>query len=397
MPAPHLSRIELQHLEVVFADLFNGAANVPSHLRFPGASFKAAPRRGQSSLLVRLVDSEGRAGLGEAWGLPIAEPAVAIIEKMFTPALLGRDADDIDAIWTDLVCMIERLGYTRGVHWEALSGVDIALWDLRGHRSGRSLSALLNPSPLKSVGVYAGSIVFQETEAAARVAARALLEKGFTAIKIKVGRGVETDLRHVAAIRAEVGPKIALLLDANCGYNVDDAIAFGRRVDRHDIYWYEEPIVPENVGGLAQVKKNVGLRIATGENEFNAHSIREILRAGAADVIMPNVIRCGGITGFLKIAAVTEEFGARISLHGVGSGVMLYASLQAIAAAKNPELFEFNQFPNPLRDHLIDGDAEFTGAAFRVPTGPGWGGTIRGDVQAKYAARNGAAAVKAVA
>jgi D-arabinonate dehydratase/D-galactarolactone cycloisomerase len=373
-------------LTAAWSDIFGGEDKVPHALRHPAAHFTTFPRQGQYSTLVTVAIGDGVEGVGEAWGLPLPTVTASLVKDYLRPALIGRDAEDIEGIWADIYGMAEKLGHTRGFLMEALSGVDIALWDLRGRLRGQTLAGLLGSSRRERIPGYASPVPLHEAPADSAAAAKAFAEKGFTAIKVKAGRSLDVDLAHLAAIRAAIGPDTRLLVDFNCSYDVEKTIAFAREAEPLGIYWIEEPLPPEQIDEMAAVRRQIAIPVATGENEFSPAGFRDLLARGAADILTPNVTRAGGITGVLKIGEIARAHGARIALHGVGSGVMLAASLNLMSTLPNSDLFEYNQLLNPLRDQITRQPFRFAGGALAVPDLPGIGCEIAEETVAKYAA-----------
>lgn len=368
-----IAAVEAIPLAATFADVYGGIENVPSSLLHPASHFAVVPRTGQYASIVRVTDESGMTGIGEAWGLPMPEPAAAIVNRLFAPLVLGRDADDIERIWSELFEYAARFGYTRGHMMEALSGLDIALWDLRARTRNVPLWRLLGGRRRERVPCYASPIMFLETPDESRAHARAFLDQGFQAIKIKTGRGIEIDTAHVASVRDTVGPDVALMVDCNGAYDVASTIDLARELEPYRLTWIEEPVGTERIDELAAIRKAIDTPIATGENDFSLRTFAGLLGSGGVDVVMPNVTRAGGITGVLRIAGLAQQHGAGFSLHGVGSGLMQYASIHLSSVLPNAHPFEFNQFLNPLRETLVEPAPVFEDGAFVAPDCAGVG------------------------
>lgn len=380
-----ISSIEAVTLEVDFATHFGGAERVPEEYARPGASFHVVPRSGQYSTLVYVTTDTGLVGVGECWGLPVASLCRTIIETFLSRIYLWENPQDVEGLWERAFQACDRLGYDGGVFMEALSGIDIALWDILGRASGEPLAVLLGGQLGEAVACYAGSVRYHREVEASAQAARDYVEEGFRAIKVKVGRELGQDVATVAAIREAVGEEVALLLDANCGYERETAVKFAQQVDGFGLHWLEEPVRRGDWEGLAKVRKNSPIPLAVGENEFTAEAFERILREGRVDIVMPNITRCGGVTGFCRIAAVAKAAGAKVSLHGVGGAVMLAASLHALGAIPGAELFEYNRFLNPLRDDLLIEPIRFHDGALETPRGAGLGVELRQEMVERHA------------
>jgi len=379
-----ITSVEAIPLAALWEDLYGGIETAPPSLLRPSANFQGLPRRGQFSALVLVRDSDGVTGIGEAWGLPHADVAATIVNDLLRPAAVGRDADDIDGLWTLLVGAAEGLGHTRGFMMEAISGLDIALWDLRGKRRGRALSDLLGGRRQEFVPCYASPVRFSDDPAERIALVKEFVDAGFRGVKIKAGRDVDRDAEYVASLREALGPDFRLLVDVNCGWDAERAASFARAVEPYDVFWIEEPLPPDRPAELAAVRRAAQVRIATGENDFTVPQFRQLLDHGAADIVTPNVTRCGGVTGLLRIAELAEARGVGVALHGVGSAVMLAASLHCMSALPNGVCMEYNRFPNPLRETLAAAPASFRDSGLAVPGGPGLGIELNWDVVERF-------------
>ena len=356
--------------------------NVPRALRHPAAHFQSFARRGQYATIVEIEVEDGLTGRGEAWGLPVPQMSAALINDYFAPALMGRDALDSEAIWHDVHKMGASLGYAGGVWMEALSGLDMALWDWRGQRENYSVSELLGRRRHR-VEIYASPVPFCDTPQQAADKAREFASQGFKALKVKAGRTVSTDVAHLRAIRAAIGSDVKLLVDFNCAYDAAQTVAFAREASDLDLYWLEEPLPPHELEELSRVRRQMGIPIAAGENAFSPFDFSQLITRGQVDVLTPNVTRAGGITGVLKIAAVAEKYGVRLALHGVGGALMLHASLHLMGALPQVDLFECNRLPNPLRDELAPLPALENGALL-VPQGAGLGCALDPEIVRRF-------------
>lgn len=371
-----INSVEVRHLEASFEELYNGVENVPQWLLHPAASHATYPRQGQYATLVRITTVDGIVGVGEAYGLPRPEITATIIDQLLRPALLGRDAMASEALWEEMYGAQKRGGHTKGFYVEALSGVDMALWDLRGKAANLPVHRLLGGPIREWIPCYASPVPFLPTPADSAARALSFVRQGFDRIKIKLGRGVEIDADHVRAVREAVGSGVELMADANCAYRVDGAIRLGLRLAELGVTWFEEPLETDDLDGLAEVRARLPMAIVNGETEFTKYGVREALTRRAVDVIMPNLARAGGITEARRIAALADAFHVEVSPHGVGSGVNLAAALQFCAATPNVRLYEYNQLPNPLRTALVNEVPEFRNGAVRVPNAPGLGITL---------------------
>ena len=203
----------------------------------------------RSTTLVQIRTDDGLEGLGECFGPP--ESAKAIIDGLYEPHLVGRDPMDTEVIWTDLYQLLRQHGQ-KGLSVQALSGVDIALWDLKGKALGLPVHKLMGGAYRSEVTAYATGMYFTEGPGVAeRLADEAgrYVDASFGYVKMKVGMGVQADTENVRAVRERIGPDIGLMADANYGYNVNDALRLGRELERQELLWFEEPVPPEDLDG----------------------------------------------------------------------------------------------------------------------------------------------------
>jgi len=378
-----ITEVRAYPLTVLFEAIYGGIEKVPASLLRPASHFLRFPRRGQHATIVEIRTDTGLVGTGEAFGLPIPQLPAEAIRRFLAPALIGRDPAEVEAIHAEFLAFFRALGHSRGTLLEALSGIDIALWDLRARAEGRPLSRLLN-GERRAIPLYVSPVPFLDTPEESAERARAFLAEGYHHVKLKVGRGVEVDLAHVAAVRAALGDGPMLMLDANCGYAVEEAIEAARGLAAHDVAWLEEPVAGDDLEGLAKIRQSSPVPIASGENEFTAAGVAAMLRAGAVDVVQPNILRIGGVTGSLAVARLCAEHGARFAPHGVGSGIGIAAMLQVCSAAPAFMIYEANRLQNPLRDELLVPPIVLEDGHFVVPDGPGLGATLDWNFAHRY-------------
>ena len=338
-------------IEARFADLFGGADKVPLELSAPASHFRRIPRTGQMATIVVVTSDDGHVGYGEAFGLPDAGAAASIVDRVIAPTLTGAQIGDPALMLDDLLRYFASMGCTRGAAIEALSAVDIALWDLKARAASLPLATLLGASP-GPVTTYVSPIAFQDHPDKSAKAARAYIDQGFRALKLKIGRGLRIDIDHIAAVRREAGSSVPLYLDANCAYDVPTAIEVARALAPYDIGWYEEPVPPDDPKSLAEVRRRSPVPIAAGENEFTLQAYAALVAADAVDFLQPNIARAGGVSGVMAIGALCAKNNIKLALHGVGTCVGVSAALHACRAAPGFHSYEANRLLNPLRDEM---------------------------------------------
>ena len=348
----------------------------------------------RSTTLVRVRTDDGIEGLGECFGPP--ESAKAIIDGLYAPKLVGRDPLDTEVIWTDLYQLLRQHGQ-KGLSIQALSGVDIALWDIKGKALGLPVYKLMGGAYRDEAVAYATGMYFTEgswVETRLAEEAAGYVGRGFGYVKMKVGMGVEADTVNVRAVREAVGPDIGLMADANYGYNVNDALRLGRELERQGLLWFEEPVPPEDLDGYCELRAALDIPIAGGEAEFTRYGARELIRRRAVDILQPDVCAGGGLTEGKRMADLAHLHNIPCMPHVWGTNIGLAASLHFAATiaptppslyAEGP-LFEHDSTPHPLRDALTVESFPAVDGVVRVPDGPGLGVTVNEEAVERFRA-----------
>ncbi|WP_371629867.1 mandelate racemase/muconate lactonizing enzyme family protein [Streptomyces sp. NBC_00341] len=370
---PTITKVEVLALSASFDDLYDSPEDVPDWLRYPASSHLVLPRRGQYATLVKVHAEDGSVGIGECYGLPSPQVTATVVSTVLAPLLVGQDALATTAVWERLYQGQAAGGHNRGFYLEAIAGIDLALWDLRGKVAGEPVHRLLGGPVRERVDCYASPVALHADPEDSARQAQGFVDQGFKALKVKIGRGERTDRAHLSAVRAQVGPDIEILTDVNCAYDLDEATRVGAVLRDLGISWYEEPLQVDDLRNLAELRRRTGLTIVNGETHFTRFDLRDSLLLEAIDVFMPNVARCGGFTEATRLAALASAFHVDIAPHGVGSGVSLAAALQLCAATPNLRTYEYNRLPNPIREAILVNPPEFRDGALTVPTGPGLG------------------------
>jgi len=288
---------------------------------------------------VRIRDADGAEGVGYTFTVGRNGAAVdAVLAREFPEILGAEDADGIEHLWNKAWWAL-HYGGRGGPTVLALSAVDMALWDLKARRVGLPLWNLLGGFDPK-VPAYAGGIdldlpldkLLRQTDGN--------LEKGFRAIKMKVGRKkLAEDVARVAAMRAHLGEGFALMVDANMKWTVDEAIRAARALAPHDLTWIEEPTIPDDPAGHARILRDGGLPVAAGENLRTLWEFKQYIAVGAVSYPEPDVTNCGGITPFLKIAHLAEAFNLPVTSHGAHD-----VTVHLLAACPNRSYLEAHGF-----------------------------------------------------
>jgi D-galactarolactone cycloisomerase len=341
-------------------------------------SFNSTSIRG--ACLVEIVCEDGTVGWGECFG-----PAAlnANIVAAFRPHLVGADPLASDRLWMYLYNQFRDQGQ-RGLTITALSGVDIALWDIKGKRFEAPIHVLMGGPLRRDVRAYAtGTYRRGDADPLGYIVEEVVgyVRQGFQAVKLKIGFGVREDAALIHACREAAGAKIGLMLDANHGYDVSEAIELGRRVANCDIGWFEEPVVPEDLDGYAEVRRGQSIPVAGGETWFTRWNFRDVFATRAVDIAQPDICAAGGLSETKKIADMAAAFGVRCVPHVWGTGVGLATALQLLAVLPhNPPrhtpvepILEFDRSEHPFRQAVLTVPIEHEGGIVHVPEGPGLG------------------------
>lgn len=341
--------------------------------------------------LVKVVAEDGTYGWGEGYG---PAPVVKAGVEFLTPLVIGEDPLQVEAIWSKM--HLRALDYARrGVLVAAISAIDIALWDLRGKLLGQPVSVLLGGRRREQVRVYATGLYFTETDdllAALVEEAQLYAAQGFSAIKMKVGLGVETDLRHARAVRQAIGADIELMVDANHAYSLSEALSFARQIEPLGISFFEEPLSPEDYDGYRELRQQTAIAIAGGECEYLLAGFRQLLSQRCVDIAQPDICGAGGLTEVKRIAALANAFQTNVIPHSWGTGIAFAAGLHLVSTLdvtpgrlRMPEaLLEMDRSESALRDKLTRPQFRQVDGRVAVPTAPGLGVDVDPDYLAEY-------------
>lgn len=322
------------------------------------------PSAGLTMLLLRVRSDDGAEGWGEAFGHAVAASTKTAIDTLVAPVFIGRDPSDIPTLMGDAQRRLHIFGRTGPVMY-ALSGIDIALWDLAGKHAGKPLHALLGGAARHDFPAYASLLRCSDADATARSSAAARAQ-GYGAIKLH-----EIGLPPVQAARAAIGPDIPLMLDANCPWSVEEALRMAQALRPCDLHWLEEPIwPPEDHAGLARLRAT-GAVTAAGENVAGWHEFRAMLAQGAVAVGQPSVCKIGGITEMLRVFSLGTDAGVRIVPHCGYLGAGFLATLHLMTCLPAGEFVE--RLSIELEDSPFGDWVQPLNGRLRLPDGPGLG------------------------
>jgi len=347
----------------------------------------------QDDLIVRVHTDEGIVGVGEVDSAPEVVKAVFdapnshYIATGLRHVLIGADPLDIEELWRRMYMGSVYYG-RRGVAMHAISGIDIALWDIKGKKLGKPVSALLGTPKRDRVRPYA-SLLMPATEREVTAAVERLVAMSFTAIKFgwgPLGKDEEHDVRLARAAKRAAGDA-EILIDAGFGYGADAAraIRVARKFEEIGIYWLEEPFEPDEFEAYAALADAVRMRVAAGEEEATRWGFRELMERGHVDVVQPDVTRCGGLSEALRIARNAESRGVMCVPHAWKSGVIKAASLHLNAVLETAYFQEYCVAETPINRLLTRERMPVEKGWVAVPDKPGLGVELDLDVLERYA------------
>jgi len=328
------------------------------------------------TLFVRIDTDAGITGWGEAFGFAASALTREAILRVVAPLCIGREFTDVPAFMADLQRKLHAMGRHGPVSF-ALAGIDIALWDIAGKAQNVPIHRLLGGATRDRIPTYASLLRYGKPDLVGRYTAEAI-GRGYTAIKLH-----EHLVETVAPGREAAGPNIALMVDTNCAWAPDEAVAMARKLKVYDLAWLEEPVDPvDDYDTMARIRRDTGVTIAAGENIGHAAEARFAIELGALDIFQPSVTKIGGIIAMGKAIDVAQQHGVRVMPHSPYFGPGLIATLHVIAARLPDamcERFYCELEATPLGDAIAAQDGHM-----KVPQGPGLGIDVDEGVIARY-------------
>ena len=351
----------------------------------------------RSATLIEIKTNEGIVGWGEAFcqGLEPPEISAAVIENALKPILLEQCPLDIEVLWHKMYSTTRDYG-RKGSVISAISAVDIALWDIAGKYYNEPIHQLLGGAFRNKIKPYAtGFYRLKGKGEANRLAEEALsyYENGFDHMKVKLGFGIEDDLKCMESIYSVLKNKnVTLMIDTNHAYGRSEALLLGKQLEDYRLRWYEEPVVPEDINGYSELKSKLNIPIAGGENEHTLFGFKSLFESNAVDIAQPDIGSCGGITGAKQIINLAHSFGVEVNPHVWGSAIAQAASIQVIASIPvthfsifpREPILEYDQSSHPFRRELLTSPIELVNGMINVPKGKGLGIDINLNTIKKY-------------
>ena len=387
-----VSKIEVFPLYVPLSEAIDAPISIPYADKVQQIVFG-----GYRATIVRVTTDEGLVGYGECM-TRFAPAALKMIIEEVTPIVIGTDPLQPEHTWEIMYAAMMNRGHNRGFFIEAISGIDVALWDLRAKIHNLPLYMFLGGRQRDLIPSYASSLRMREKSIVLDTA-RQFLDDGFRSMKIKLGKnpdGYVRDIKLVEEIRKTVGDDVTLTVDANCGYHEDYKLALrvGRELEKLGVYWFEEPISPDNMYGYKYLVDHLDMAIAWGESSFTRYDFANMMAERAVDIVQPNPCRVGGLTEVAKIAHMSQAFHLPYAPHtGSCSALCLAVSLHIATALPNLLTFEVmrsdwsKQDHNPLRHDLLKEPYDvFENGFLHAPRAdrPGIGGEINEEILERY-------------
>lgn len=347
--------------------------------------FGIEPYMTSTCVVIEVTSDSGAIGYGEAIARKAPRVTALLVPELLAPLAIGRPVAHAGRLWVEMLDTLRRWGHHRGFLLEAIAGLDIALWDLRARELRVPVGHLLPTGSLDQVRTYASSIYFQpRIEDAVRLA-RATVDGGARALKIKVGHrpeqgGLQRDIETVRAIRGDLGAGVDLMLDANGTYRLAEARRVVEALAGADIVWFEEPFPPDDLDAYEALAACSPIPLAAGESEFSVFGFRDLIQRGGIGFAQPDVARCGGVTGTLQILDYCFAHHVPVCPHtGFSGGINNLVSMHIAATAYESGILEHMIIDNPLRDIFTQPLPEPEFGIVQVPRGEGFGRDIDTD------------------
>ena len=352
--------MQIEHIEVI--NLFY---SYPQGQGFIGTS---GPCTARVTTLVRLHTDQGQTGVGSAYTHPAL--ACLIIQDHLAPMLQGEDPRHIPELWEKMYGLTRWYG-RKGAAMSALGAIDIALWDLHGKLVGQPVWALCGGAH-SSCPAYASGLLWNEPDRLQQEAERHLAN-GFRRMKMRLGRSERYDIAAVETVRSAIGPDHDLIVDASMRYSLPVARRMARVLQENQVFWFEEPFVPEEIQQYKLLRDSVDIPVAAGENEFGVQGFDELIRCGAVDIVQADASRCGGITELRRIAQHAAEAQLKIAPHSWSDAIAVVANAHVAASLEHALTVEIDQTGNDLVDRLLVTPLRVQDGQLQLSDAPGLG------------------------
>ncbi|MCH9045025.1 MAG: mandelate racemase/muconate lactonizing enzyme family protein [SAR324 cluster bacterium] len=335
-----------------------------------------------AQVFVEVTTDDGLVGIGEAYAYGVPKASAAVVNETLRPLLVGEDARRIAQL-TQRMFQKTHLFGRYGVTTFAISGVEMALWDLAGKRAGQPLYQLLGGAAGTRVPAYASLVRYPEEHEQIRLDAEKAMAEGFTMLKVH-----QITVPSVAMAREVIGEDVPLTVDINCEWSPFEAARMAEAMHEYELFWLEEPVwPPEDYLGLAQVQASTGVPLSSGENACTAHQFKAMMDAGAVTYLQPSVTKVGGIAEWLNVARLVQLNGFELAPHSPYFGPGLAATLHLIAHTGQGRWIEKIYFD--LEVELFKEPLQLAGGVYTVPDGPGLGVELNWEALAAFEVADG--------
>lgn len=346
----------------------------------------------QDTLVIRIHTDEGIIGLGEVDSIPIVARAVVEAPPSHSIAaglkhlLIGENPFEVERLWDKMYRGTIYFGRT-GPALHAISGVDMALWDIIGQASGRPVCEMLGGVFQREIKAYASALMPETPLEAGRLAEQ-YAKQGYLAIKFgwgPIGRDPGLDAQLVQAMRAGAGDHVDIMIDAGAAWDLKGALRMAGVYEKYGVYWLEEPLQPDDLNGYRELASRTSICIAGGEQESGRKAFQQLMDEGHLDIIQPDLARCGGLTEGKRIAYMAYDHNKKVVTHAFKTGILIAASAHLTAAIPGGFMIEYTVSESPLARDLVDSCIEFRDGYVHVPTQvPGLGIHLNKQVVQKY-------------
>lgn len=332
------------------------------------------------NIVVIETDEPGLTGIGIAGGIEVTPEVGSAFVTHFKKMLVGLNPLDNERIWHEM--WRPKLVGRRGISTRIISGIDIALWDIKGKVANLPVYKLLGGFSNR-VDTYIAGGYYEEGKGLKELAKEMErnMEIGARAVKIKVGAvPIHEDIERVRVCRETIGPDVKLMVDANNAYRHYEAIAFARKAEKYDLFWFEEPVEPDDYLGQAEITRATSVPIAAGENEYTRYGFRDMINHRAVDILQPDALILGGITEFMKVVALAQANDLDIAPHGAQE-----VHIHLVSAIPNGLILEYyRDSVNPMHGKVWQHELDIKDGYVYAPDRPGLGLEPKWETLAPY-------------
>jgi L-alanine-DL-glutamate epimerase-like enolase superfamily enzyme len=372
----HIQTIEVFSFKYDHHYRLGGHTDSPN--RFPGTDYYFEPQwkhaysRLTESCLVKITTDTGLIGWGEAQAPLVPEIPATLIAKLMGPAILGLDPNDTDLIYDRLYHLSHARGHTTSYTIDAITGIDLALWDIKGKAENKPVNQLLGSVVNSKLPLYVSGLRRPELSQRQELAKEKIAE-GFKGVKVFIGADADETLKEIEAIRAVIGTEAELAFDAICRHDYDTALQIGLGLDQLNVMWFEAPIDPEDIAGHATLARAIKTPIAIGEPLRTVREFEPWLAQNAMRIAQPDIVRCG-ITGGQRIIRKVTGHGLKVSPHiGVCTAIGVAATWHVTSVLTNSTSQEHQLDMFETANKLLNIPLRVEAGEAIVPDGPGLG------------------------